>query len=222
MQEAHQSYDHIIPDLEQWPITKFSDSREAFIERLIDYVLDKILGSNSSHLEILNKTVYLEQKRVKTRPWKVDPSDEKDYWASIEKELASTKSAENPEKEQVKILRRIIHRYCEEIVGHFVPKTFMFARKVLTFVFKRLFNNGRGRNHSWLWGKKKDLLEKIKVDGHTESLRELFQKGTVVIVPTHYTNLDSILIGYALDGNVGIPTFSYGAGLNLYDMELFA
>jgi glycerol-3-phosphate O-acyltransferase len=41
-------------------------------------------------------------------------------------------------------------------------------------------------------------------------------------VPTHSSNLDSILIGYALDMMVGLPSFSYGAGLNLYDSEMIA
>ena len=36
-------------------------------------------------------------------------------------------------------------------------------------------------------------------------------------MPTHFSNLDSILIGYALDSVVGLPSFSYGAGLNLYN-----
>jgi len=50
-----------------------------------------------------------------------------------------------------------------------------------------------------------------------ETVRELMTKGTVIIVPTHFSNLDSILVGYALDSFVGLPSFSYGAGLNLYN-----
>ncbi|MBL7776634.1 MAG: 1-acyl-sn-glycerol-3-phosphate acyltransferase, partial [Saprospiraceae bacterium] len=39
----------------------------------------------------------------------------------------------------------------------------------------------------------------------------------VVVVPTHSSNLDSILVGYAMDQIMGLPSFSYGAGLNLYN-----
>jgi len=215
-------YNHIIPDLKDWPITKFSEDREPFIQRLIDYVLPKLVNSNISVLELLNKTIYLEQKRVRLNPWKVDPADEKDYWTSIEKELNRTKKSENPELERVKILRRIIHRYSEEIIGYFIPKTHLFARKFLTGLFKRIYSNGWGRGHKGIWGNQKDLLKKIHVDGKIEELRSLFEKGTVVIVPTHYTNLDSILIGYGIDRKVGVPAFSYGAGLNLYDVEILA
>lgn len=55
------------------------------------------------------------------------------------------------------------------------------------------------------------------VKGQVEEVRSLIRKGTVVIVPTHFSNLDSILIGYAMDAFVGLPSFSYGAGLNLYN-----
>ena len=53
-------------------------------------------------------------------------------------------------------------------------------------------------------------------------VRNMFNYGTVVILPTHLSNLDSVIIGYALDNVVGLPAFSYGAGLNLYESELFA
>jgi glycerol-3-phosphate O-acyltransferase len=36
-------------------------------------------------------------------------------------------------------------------------------------------------------------------------------------VPTQFSNLDSILVGYAVDQIMGLPSFSYGAGLNLYN-----
>jgi glycerol-3-phosphate O-acyltransferase len=48
-------------------------------------------------------------------------------------------------------------------------------------------------------------------------VRGLFAKGTVVVTPTHFSNLDSILIGFAMDAFAGLPSFSYGAGLNLYN-----
>lgn len=53
--------------------------------------------------------------------------------------------------------------------------------------------------------------------GDIDHVRSLAQKGTLIIVPTHFSNLDSILIGYVLDAVTGLPAFSYGAGLNLYN-----
>ncbi|MBK7008164.1 MAG: 1-acyl-sn-glycerol-3-phosphate acyltransferase [Saprospiraceae bacterium] len=65
-------------------------------------------------------------------------------------------------------------------------------------------------------------MNKIKLRGYVDETRSLFTKGTVVIVPTHFSNLDSITIGYALDMVAGMPALSYGAGLNLFEVEIVA
>jgi len=213
---------HIIPSLEDWPINQFAKDRDGFIDRLIDFTLNRLLQSNSTPLELLSKSVYLERQRSKNNPWKVDPSDEVAYWKSLTKEVEGTKTAKDPESEQIKILKRVVHRYSEEILGDFNSKTFIFARKFLSSLFKRLLNNGWGRNHKGIWGSRDDVRKKIIVDGNVEDVRSLFNKGTVVIVPTHYSNLDSALIGYGVDMKLRIPAFAYGAGLNLYDYELVA
>jgi glycerol-3-phosphate O-acyltransferase len=64
--------------------------------------------------------------------------------------------------------------------------------------------------------------EALKVVGEIETLRTLFKDHTVVLVCTHSSNLDSLLIGYTMDLVGGVPAFSYGAGLNLFDSEFFA
>jgi glycerol-3-phosphate O-acyltransferase len=98
----------------------------------------------------------------------------------------------------------------------------MFARKFLTVFFKRLLNAAAGRNVRKLFRTKLELYERIRLHGDIDHVRNMFNHGTVVILPTHLSNLDSIMIGYALDAVVGLPAFSYGAGLNLYESELFA
>jgi glycerol-3-phosphate O-acyltransferase len=222
MNKDSKDLDHIIPSIEDWPIRHFASNRDAFIQRLIDFTMEHLLKSNNTPLDLLKKTTYLERQRVKNSPWHVDPADEKVYWKSLTNEVDESIKASEPEKEQLKILRRLVHRYSEEIIGDFAPKTHLFARKFLTIFFKRLFNNGWGRGHSGIWGSKKQLLEKIKIDGHIDEIRTLFNKGTVVIVPTHYSNLDSIMLGFGIDMKLCIPAFSYGAGLNLYDYEILA
>ena len=41
------------------------------------------------------------------------------------------------------------------------------------------------------------------------------------MVPTHFSNLDSILIGWIIH-SLGLPAFIYGAGLNLFNIKIFA
>ncbi|MFM8486585.1 MAG: 1-acyl-sn-glycerol-3-phosphate acyltransferase, partial [Bacteroidota bacterium] len=64
---------------------------------------------------------------------------------------------------------------------------------------------------------RRNLYERLNIVGDVGTVAELFKHGTVVVVPTHSSNLDSILVGYAMDQIMGFPSFSYGAGLNLYN-----
>jgi glycerol-3-phosphate O-acyltransferase len=213
-------FPHIIPDINQWPVALLSKHRTEFIQKLNSYVLKQILESHSNGLyDLISRTIYMENQRIKLNPWKVDPPDEKEYWKNIATELENTTLREDRKEAEIELLKRIINRYDQEIVGNFSTNTFKFSRIFLTFLFKRIFCKYFALG-KWRWGTKKDLQDKIKIKGNVELIRELFNKGTVVFMPTHYSNLDSILIGYAIDANVGLPSFSYGAGLNLYNVEI--
>ncbi|MBK7805865.1 MAG: 1-acyl-sn-glycerol-3-phosphate acyltransferase [Saprospiraceae bacterium] len=217
-----QIFSHIIPNVENWPVADQSRNRAEFIVRLNKFVIDQLQTTHKHNLhDLISKTIYMENQRIKLTPWKVDPPDEKAYWKSISNELEGAATREDKIEVEQELLKRIINRYNEEIVGHFMPKTFLFSRIFLTSFFKRIFNRYFASGQ-WRWGNKKTLQQKIKVKGNVELIRTLFEKGTVVILPTHYSNLDSIMVGYAIDANVGLPSFSYGAGLNLYNVEIVA
>lgn len=212
---------HIIPKMEDWPISQFGDKRPEFVKELNDFVLNEIMENHGDNLEpLLSKTIYLEKRRSKNNKWKVDPEDEVKYWSSLSNDLNKITSNGASQEEYLELLKRIINRYDEEIVGTFKPKTFRFTARFLNIFFKRLLNTAAGRNHRRLWGNKHQLVEKIKVYGEVDKIKALFAKGTVVMVPTHFSNLDSMVIGYAMQSAVGIPAFSFGAGLNLFDNEI--
>jgi len=214
--------EHITPNLDEWPITRFYDKRSEFISALNEYTFKRLADKNTDIISVLEKTIYMEKQRVKNKPWKVDPPDEKEYWSSLGKELSTAQTPEEKAMKAEKLVSRIINRYAEEIVGGFTPKTFRFARKALTSVFKRLFNKIHFPYIFKAWGSKDELYERIKVSGSIDEVRALFKKGTVILVPNHFSNLDSILLGYAIDAKVGIPAFTWGAGLNLFDVEILA
>ncbi|NJB85234.1 glycerol-3-phosphate O-acyltransferase [Lewinella marina] len=217
-----QRYTHTVPSVEDWEIYKLSEDREAFIKLLEAASEERIIQEHGDNLaDLLSKTIFSEQERTKTEPWKVDPPQERGYWKRLAKLLATHSLDEDEpataEEAAQSILRRIVHRYSEEIVGTFKIPTFRFARRFLTFFFGRLLNAASGRTFTSLFSKKILLEEKLLVRGYVNQVRELSQKGTVVLVPTHFSNLDSILIGYALDQVAGLEAMSFGAGLNLYN-----
>lgn len=221
MKKKQQNYPPVFPDIADWPIYKLSEDRKNFIEDIDDFTVNRLLKYHKDELlEIISKAIYLERIRIKEEPWKVDPPNERQFWRKIRNNLVRDsldKENEEASRTNEELLRRIVHRYSEEIVGTFRIKTFLFARKFLTLFFTRLLNTAASRNWRRLWGSRYSLADRLLVKGELDKVRNLMKKGIVVVVPTHFSNLDSILIGYALDAFVGLPSFSYGAGLNLYN-----
>ena len=227
-QEKQQSpsrpYPWILPSIEDWPIYKISQERDLLIEQVIDETLDHILKKNPTEKDIqveLAKAVYLEKIRVE-RPWKTDAPDEKTFWNSVKNALVRLEShADNKIDEEKAILRRIIHRYAHEIVGNFNKGTYQFAERFVPFAFNRLLNASHSRAFIRLFGNKKDLLKSVHLVGEIDQVRALAQKGTIVVVPTHSSNIDSITVGWGISA-IGLPAMFYGAGLNLFSVRFLA
>lgn len=221
MAEGSKVYPQIIPDMTQWPIYKLLADRKNFVEEIQEFTFQRLLKLYGDDLqEMVARSIYMERIRIKEEPWKVDPPNERIFWKKMSRQLLGKSpqiSEEEAKASAEAVLRTIIHRYAEEIVGTFSIPHFQFARKFLTVFFNRLLNTAAGRNMKRLFGTRHKIYERLLTKGEVETVRNLMTKGTVILVPTHSSNLDSILIGYALDTILGLPSFSYGAGLNLYN-----
>jgi len=58
--------EHIIPNIEDWPISQFGEKRGDFVADLNAFVLKEIVENHGSDLEpLLAKTIYLEKRRSK-------------------------------------------------------------------------------------------------------------------------------------------------------------
>ena len=221
MTEGSKVNPHVIPEMNQWPIYRLLADRKNFVEEIEQFTGQRLLKLHGDELQdMIARTIYLERIRIKEEPWKVDPPNERVFWKKISHRLLGLSpqtSGEEAKANAEAVLHTIIHRYAEEIVGTFSIPHFKFARKFLTIFFNRLLNTAAGRNMKRIFGTKYKVYERLLTKGDLDTLRQLMNKGTVILVPTHSSNLDSILIGYALDTIVGLPSFSYGAGLNLYN-----
>jgi glycerol-3-phosphate O-acyltransferase len=219
LKKAKYPLPYIIPMLQDWPITKLYQQRDAFMEEVYEATMRELLqGKKRESLsEQLAKTVYLERDRLVQTPWRVDPPDEMDFWSDIRQQLLQKSLDQNEtqvEETNKELLGRIIRRYVEEITGNFSTTTYRFARKALPMGFNLLLNAATFLH--------KGSREKLQITGEVEHIRQLMASGgTIILVPTHFSNLDSILIGWTAD-RIGLTAFSYGAGLNLYNTKLLA
>ncbi|MFZ1357656.1 MAG: 1-acyl-sn-glycerol-3-phosphate acyltransferase, partial [Saprospiraceae bacterium] len=203
--------------ISDWPINKLTEDRDTFVKELEYYTLQNLNRKSPDFIkELIQKTIFQEKIRMKEEPWRIDPPNDRIFWNRVRKKIDVTE-IDSPSEKQNNIqeaLKMVIHRYAEEIVGTFNVKTFKLIRTVLTSLFKRLLNKGININSQKA---DKVLLDKLMIYGPIEQIRSIATKGTVILLPTHSSNLDSILIGYTMDYKLGLPGPAYGAGLNLYN-----
>lgn len=217
----------VIPRIKDWPINLIAQKRDKILQETISEAVLEFNKSSPTLPQLrdqLQKTLYLENIRIKADSWEVDPEDEREFWGKIKKRLLQADPAhmdEDISKEQhQEMLQDIMSRYANEIIAHFNPNMFWFARQLLVRFFARLFNSHFG-GFKGIFNPQEKLKDKLVVAGPVEKLRNLSLKGTVILVPTHFSNLDSAIIGFGMD-YIGMPAFQYGAGLNLFNSKIFS
>ena len=220
-----QIFEPILAQHKEWPVVRLSKNRAEFVNKVAKKTFEHIKQLKPTTSELvaeLELTRYKEKLRIKKTPWKVDPEDEFEFWKNIKQQLLIISSQqEDTSYVEDELLMQIVNRYAEEIAGNFKHSYYQFTRTVVTFGFARLLNASQSKYFSGLFRGRRTLRDKIRIRGNAELVRNLAKNGTVVMVPTHFSNLDSILIGWVIS-ELGLPPFIYGAGLNLFNMSLFA
>lgn len=217
---------YIIEDIDQWPIAKLTGDEEAFTAAVQKAVIDKVtnrLKGDTTLKNELEKVLYQERIRLTQSAWKADPKDERQFWNNIKSKIVRLDSISTGEvhTSEEDILNEIVNRYTQEIVGHFDVRAFKFARNILPIFFGRILNAAPGKWFKTLSTNAKTIHEKIPITGNIDRIRNLAKKGTIIIVPTHFSNMDSIMVGWVLS-ELGLPAFTYGAGLNLFSIKLLS
>lgn len=225
-ENLNKNYEPILSKSKEWPVVQLSKNRKEFIEEVAKESFKRIKNmrpDKTSIIEELETTLYRETQRIRRYPWKVDPKDDAEFWGKIKHRLVDISSANKVEgaEDEEKILFDIIHRYSSEIAGNFKPSRYRLTREIVKFGFSRLLNASRNNRFTAIFRNKYTLQDKIQIVGEVEQLRTLATKGTIVLVPTHFSNLDSILIGWVIH-SLGLPPFIYGAGLNLFNIKIIA
>lgn len=222
-----QNYDVIEPDITRWPIYQLNARRYEFIEEVKRASMEKSLAHfNGTNLlsEELARTVYQERIRITQNPWKADAEDEHEFWGDIKKDLVLASRIDNAQEriaQEKALTQTIISRYANEIAGTFDDSIYKFAQVAVPFGMSRLLNSTIGKNFKQKLSQQFGIRDRVIFEGDIDTIRELSKQHTVVIVPTHISNLDSMVIGWAIQ-EIGLPAFIYGAGLNLFGIKLLA
>lgn len=217
-------FDIVQPDIEQWAIYRLNQDRDAFLDDMTRHAaahLRRLTGNDHKRLmDEIARTMYLERTRIKEEPWRVDPPDEKAFWDKVNGVLVEDslkKPFEGETEAESAMFNSIVRRYSEEIMGSFKVWTYKLATLAVPWAMQRLLNAASA--HRILYPKIK-LHDRLKVTGNLDLIRKLSLKGTLLLTPTHFSNLDSPLVGWIIN-SLGLPAFLYGGGLNLFNSQFF-
>lgn len=190
-----------------------SDAPKIAAEVCARIVEQRLLSAQSGGApveQVLNETLFHEKRRLKRHR---GSDDDKRFYKKI-----TTNLPDASDGELHRMLAHVVQRYTAEIEGHFDPRIYRFATRVLPYGTGALLNALSARRmliHSSL----PSFNKRIIVEGDIKTVHELTQRGTVLFVPTHSSNLDSIILGSGLF-QTQLPPATYGAGLNLFSHKI--
>jgi glycerol-3-phosphate O-acyltransferase len=208
---------------EQIPITPGPLSRlESIRPQLLSRVVQKTREDFSqANLEVLlGEALYTERIRMKRdRPNLFTRSRfqaDRKIWNHVHSGLLKPAA----EVDRKVLLDEIMTHYANEIGGNFNTQVYHFATRAVPWGFSWLLNAASVRRFL-PWGMTESLISRLHVLGEVPMLQNLAKQGTILLVPTHQSNIDSVLIGYIIY-LMSLPPFAYGAGLNLFSNPLLS
>jgi glycerol-3-phosphate O-acyltransferase len=190
----------------------------AIADEVVDRITSRVLARQAGdprHVihEVVGETLFHERCRLEDATGPRADAD-RAFFKGLAQQLHRGGGALDPA-----LLRAVVRHYTDEIHGHFDRHVYAIATRALPVGLSALLN---GLSPLHLVTHARDLPsleENVVLEGEVETLRSLVNAGTVILAPTHSSNLDSLLLGFAIF-RMGLPPFSYGAGLNLFTNPL--
>lgn len=193
--------------------------RERILTDVVSRVVEQTVQAAGPRLdEVVADSIYHELRRLKG-----ERTDESAFWHELKHQVGSAN-----ERELISTTRRIARRYAEEICGRFDERVYDSVTRTAEPLIGALLNAVSPRRllsglpHALAGGGLPAIPgveNSIVVQGEVDTLKRLRERGTVLLVPTHVSHMDSIAVGWAL-WKMGMPPFLYGAGLNLFSNPL--
>lgn len=202
------------------PLAELSNDRDAVIDEVIRRTLEQLPQFKIEAL--INESLFWERKRLEKASDPIRDAVDHAFWKEVSTELLRPESADAPNgpSKLQNLVRKISLHHLEEIFGNFNPRVYGLATAAVPRGLGWLLQALSWKSFQAMFADRVDLRRRIHLLGNTEQIRTLSEKGTVILLPTHFSNLDSVLVGWALY-ELGLPPFCYGAGLNLFTNPVF-
>ncbi|MFO0570605.1 MAG: 1-acyl-sn-glycerol-3-phosphate acyltransferase [Polyangiaceae bacterium] len=181
--------------------------------RVVDRAVASLKPPEEVQLEALvNDTLYHERRRLeRERGDDARVADDHAFYSKVQKRLRHASARDLRE-----LLDQIALRFASEIVGNFDDRVYKLSTTVVPTGLSVLLTAMSPKKLGSLGSLRHGLSDHVQIQGSVEHVKKLLDQGTLVVVPTHSSHLDSIVLGYAVH-LLGLPPLLYGAGLNLFN-----
>jgi glycerol-3-phosphate O-acyltransferase len=179
-------------------------SRELVAEavaRVERRVLERARASGTRLDQLVLETIYAERLRLSQAPRAPRHARDAAFIAALRRDLL--RGGEGGSRE---LVARVVRRYAQEVAGDFDARIYRMATTLVPAALGRISGERSAAQ---------PLAARMHLSGEIESLCALAARGTILLAPTHVSNVDSLVLGLVIH-RLGLPPFAYGAGLNLY------
>ena len=198
------------------------EDQQRILQAVHDHVVRSVLPPHGQRPleEVLAHGVYAAQQDAGRRAdrqasmWQRPRRARQTFWDDLQLRLGRAQPVE-----QQSLLSMVIHRYAHAVCGNFDERVYNLARQALPPLLGALLNASSPKRLVTNWLDLAPLDGAVILQGQTEHVRRLHEAGTVILAPTHASNLDSVILAFATI-QMGLPPFVYGAARDLFDNPL--
>jgi glycerol-3-phosphate O-acyltransferase len=175
---------------------------------LVDETVRRVVRDTKDPLFALNDAAFCEVRRLQLSGAHGDP--ELAAWRDLARKVGRLGA-----DEMKRSLESVARMHAEDVAGNFDERVYRVASKAAGPLINALLSPRMLLEDFKGAFDLRALDGRVVVEGPIDHIRRLAEIGTLVFVPTHLSNFDSVVFGYALE-RAGLPPATYGAGKNLF------
>lgn len=196
-----------VPEAGDPSIFWFNSERDDIVREVTRRVAAAHSGDRLAMELLLNDTAMNESSRLEQQRDQ-EAKDSLGFWRGLSRRIARMSDSEKRDA-----VTQIVRRYTEDVAGNFDPRVYDLSTHAVPRLITGIMRPSELPRAMQPGENVVDRL--LHVEGDIDRLRRLQADSTLVYVPTHSSNLDSVVLGRALVRANLSPTI-YGAGKNLF------
>lgn len=208
------SFLHPVPQLGAPAIFTFNEERDDIVVTVTRRVADEVGGESADLEYILNDAAFHEIRRLEAQD-DLEARENLPFFRNLVRRIGRMS-----DHEKRRALDMMLEHMARDVAGNFDERVFKFGSTIAPRLLTGLMQPSS--LPSELFGSGPSASQRLlTIEGATDKLRKLERIGTLVYVPTHSSNLDSILLAHAID-RVKLSPVVYGAGKNLFSNPIIS